>query len=110
MNSLNSIETFFLVAAIFALGIITFFYRYSFISPQGKQIAEKIPVKLLSLLAPATFSAIIANHFLAHQSNPHELQLKVIVAVLSILVAYFTKNAVATLAFGLTLLHFLQTL
>ena len=97
-----------IVLSITLLGIITFIYRYSFISDQGRKIAEKIPQDFLKLLAPATFAAIIANNLVSHQSNSEDLKQKSIVAVLSLIVAYFTKSIVATLAFGLILLYVMQ--
>jgi branched-subunit amino acid transport protein len=97
-----------MIASIFLLGLITYSYRYSFISARGKEIAKRIPQNLLRLLAPATFSAIIANSLLSGQNNPKELSQKLIVAGLSLAVAYLTKNIIATIIFGLILLHFLQ--
>ena len=94
--------------ALFILGLITFFYRYSFISSQGRKFAEKISPTFLRLLAPATFSAIIANNILGSQSNPTEFEQKILVASLALVVAYFTKSVTATLIFGLGLLYVLQ--
>ena len=97
-----------IVISICLLGVITFVYRFSFISNQGKKIAEKIPQDFLRLLAPSTFAAIITNNLLSHQSSPEDLKLKGIVAVLALLVAYLTKSIVTTLVFGLVLLYILQ--
>ncbi|HRO66855.1 MAG TPA: AzlD domain-containing protein [Pseudobdellovibrionaceae bacterium] len=97
-----------LVFSIFLLGAITFCYRFSFVHPKGRQLAEKIPPGFLALLGPATFSAIIANNLLASQSDPAELQRKIVTALLALAVAYFTKSVVATLIFGLGLLACLQ--
>lgn len=97
-----------ILLSISLLGVVTFIYRYSFISNHGKKIAERIPQDFLKLLAPATFAAIIANNMVAHQTNPEDLKQKSIVAILSLLVAYFTKSIMATLAFGLILLYVLQ--
>lgn len=97
-----------LILNMFFLGFITFCYRYSFISSHGKRIAEKIPPRFLALLGPAVFTSIIANNILSNQNNPTEFQQKLVVAGASLVVAYFTKNVVATLIFGLLLLHFLQ--
>ena len=104
MTSQNGI----LVLSIVLLGVITFFYRFSFVHPKGRKLAEKIPPEFLALLAPATFSAIIANNLITSQSNSVEFQQKIQVAVLALAVAYFTRNIVATLAFGLGLLALLQ--
>lgn len=90
------------------LGFITFCYRYSFISRQGKKIAEKIPPNFLALLGPAVFTSIIANNILSNQSNPLEFKQKIFVVFAAFFVAYLTKNVVATLAFGLGLLYCLQ--
>lgn len=97
-----------LVLAMLLLGLITFFYRYSFISGPGKKIAEKIPEKFLLLLAPTAFSAIIANNMLSQRSSPEELRQKTLVAALSLLVAYFSRSVLATVLFGLGLLYILQ--
>jgi branched-subunit amino acid transport protein len=97
-----------IVLSISFLSIITFIYRYSFISDQGRDIAAKIPQEFLRLLAPATFAAIIANNLVSHQSDTYDLKLKSIVAVLSLLIAYKTKSIMATLSFGLILLFILQ--
>lgn len=97
-----------IVIAAIILGIITYLYRFSFISAKGKKFAEKIPPQFLMLLAPATFSAIIANNILSHQANPQELKQKIIVAALALPVAYLTKNIIVTLVFGLGLLYVIQ--
>lgn len=90
------------------LGAITFCYRYSFISSQGKKIAQRIPPQFLMLLGPAVFTSIIANNIFSYHDNPTEFQQKVLVATAALVVAYFTRNVVATMVFGLVLLHYLQ--
>lgn len=97
-----------LLFSIFLLGFITFCYRFSFVHPKGRRLAEKIPPEFLALLGPATFSAIIANNLLASQSDPAEFQRKAVVALLALGVAFFTKSIIATLASGLGLLALLQ--
>lgn len=94
--------------AIFLLGAITFLYRYSFINSYGRKVAERIPQEFLKLLAPATFTAIVANNLLSSQGNPTEFQQKLIVALISMPIALLTKSMVATVVFGLTLLYVLQ--
>lgn len=94
--------------SIFLLGAITFLYRYSFINSYGRRIAEKIPQEFLKLLAPATFTAIVTNNLLSSQANPAEFQQKLIVAIISMPVAFLTKSMVATVVFGLGLLYLLQ--
>lgn len=96
------------VIAIFLLGLITFLYRYSFVSSMGRRIAEKIPQDFLKLLAPATFTAIVVNNLLASQGNPIEFRQKILVAGISLPVAYFTKSMVTTVLFGLGLLYLIQ--
>lgn len=95
------------VLAMFILGLITFFYRYSFISAQGKKIAEKIPVSFLQLIAPATFAAIIFNGILASQSNPAVFRVRLLVAALALVVAYWTESILATVVVGLAVLYLL---
>lgn len=97
-----------IVISICMLAAITFVYRFSFISHQGRKIAEKIPQDFLRLLAPSTFAAIITNNLLSHQASPEDLKLKGIAAVLALLVAYLTKSIMTTLVFGLVLLYILQ--
>lgn len=97
-----------LLLAMLLLGLITFLYRYSFISGPGRKIAEKIPEKFLLLLAPTAFSAIIANNMLSQHSGPEELRQKSMVAACSVLVAYFSRSVLATVLFGLGLLYILQ--
>lgn len=99
-----------LVFSIFLLGFITFCYRFSFVHPKGRRLAEKIPRDFLALLGPATFSAIIANNLLASQSDPSEFRRKAVVALLALGVAAVTRSIVATLIFGLGLLACLQYL
>lgn len=106
MNSQNGM----LVFAIFLLGAITFCYRFSFVHPRGRRLAQKIPREFLALLAPATFSAIIANNLLSSQASAEEFHQKIAVAFLALIVAYFTRSIIATLVFGLGLLAFLQSL
>lgn len=97
-----------MVLSMVLLGLITFVYRFSFISAPGKKIAEKIPAKFLLLLAPTAFTAIIANNILANQASPEELRQKTIVAAVSLVVAYFTRSMLATVLFGLGLLYLIQ--
>lgn len=94
--------------AILLLGLITFLYRYSFISPFGRRIAEKIPTDFLKLLAPTTFTAIVVNNLLTSQHHPEEFRQKLIVALVSLPIAFLTKSMVATVVFGLGLLYLLQ--
>ncbi len=96
------------VLSIFLLGLITFLYRYSFINSYGRKIAEKIPQDFLKLLAPATFTAIITNNLLASQAHPLEFRQKIVVAVIAIPVAYYSKSIVGTVIFGLGLLYLFQ--
>ncbi len=98
-----------MIVGMICLGIITFCYRYSFISDQGKKFAQKIPENFLALLGPAVFSAIISNNILSQPSTPQEFRNKILVAVAALVVAYLTKNVLVTLLFGLALLHFVQT-
>lgn len=90
------------------LGLITFLYRYSFISSQGRKYAEKVSPKFLRLLGPATFAAIIANNLLASSADTKEFKQKVVVSCLALMVAYFSKSVMLTLVFGLGLLYILQ--
>ncbi len=97
-----------ILLAIILLGAITYFYRFSFLSQTGSTLAEKIPPRLLKLLGPATFSAIIANNLLSSKANPEAFQQQLIVAGLSLIVAHKTKSILATLIFGLMALYLLQ--
>lgn len=97
-----------MIIAVFILGAITFCYRFSFISSQGRSVAEKIPTRLLNLLAPASFAAIIMNNLLSSQKDPVLFQQKLIVAGASIVFAYFTRNLIGTLVFGLVALYVLR--
>jgi branched-subunit amino acid transport protein len=95
--------------ALFLLGIITYAYRFSFLSQKGSQLAEKIPPKVLKFLGPATFSAVIANNLINIKSDPHDIKLKMIAILASLVVAGLTKSILFTLIFGLGLLFALQT-
>lgn len=97
-----------LLLGMMALGLITFCYRYSFISSAGRRIGEKIPTKLLALLGPAVFTAIITNNILSYQNQPQEFQNKIVAATASLMVAYFTRNVVVTLVFGLIFLNWIS--
>lgn len=97
-----------LLLAFLILGLITFLYRYSFISSVGQKVSNRIPREFLQFLAPATFTSIIVNNILAYRSDGTNFKKILIVAVLSAGVAYKTKNIIATLLFGLGLLYILQ--
>lgn len=97
-------------AAMLLLGLITFCYRFAFISSHGRKLGAKIPPDFLQLLAPATFTAIIFNSLLASQDNPTEFQHRALVAGLSLIVASWTESILATLIFGLGLLYLLSSL
>lgn len=98
-----------IIVAMCLLGTITFFYRFAFISERGKKLADKVPTGFLQLLAPATFAAIIINSILSTQHDPNVLKPRLIVALTSLIVAHWTKNILATLVFGLSLLYFLTS-
>ncbi len=91
------------------LGLITFLYRYSFVSSHGKKIAQRIPPSFLMLLGPATFTAIVVNNLMSSQKSA-DFHLKGIVLCISAFVAYFTKSIMATLVFGLLFLYYLQNM
>ncbi len=97
-----------IIFAIFLLGTITFFYRYSFVSTAGKKVAAKIPVKFLQLLAPATFATIIFNGLMASKANPEVFKERAVVSILSLFVAYWTESILATMIFGLSLLYLIN--
>lgn len=97
-----------LIFAVLLLGSITFCYRFSFISSPGRAIAEKIPVRLLNLLAPASFAAIIMNNLLSSQKDPVLFKQKLLVAGFSIVFAYFTRQLIGTLVFGLVALYLIR--
>lgn len=99
-----------IMAAILLLGAITFCYRFSFISSHGRSVAEKIPIRLLNLLAPASFAAIIVNNILHSASDPGLFKQKLLVAVLAFGVAYKTRSVMITLVFGLVVLYFVRSL
>lgn len=95
-------------AAILVLGFITFCYRYSFVSAYGRRLAGRIPREFLELLAPATFSAIIAGHLMSHRNDPSGFPPLLVTAALSMGVAYATRSMLVTLVFGLGVLAVLQ--
>ncbi len=94
--------------AMILLGAITFCYRFSFISSWGKKWADRIPADFLRLLAPATFTAIVVNNIVSQPAEPAEFRLKILVSLLSMVVAYWTRSILMTLLFGLILLYLLQ--
>ena len=98
-----------ILISMLILGGVTFAYRFSFISRWGSGLANKLPARLLELLGPAAFTAIIVNNLLSHQKHTELFQYKLVVAVLAGAVAYFTRSVLATLVFGLLLLHYLQS-
>ena len=98
-----------ILAAMFVLGGVTFFYRYAFISSFGKKWSEKVPSRFLQLLAPATFAAIVMNSLISSGSDSNVFKPRLIVALTSLIVAHWTKNILATLVFGLSLLYFLTS-
>lgn len=99
------ISTTSILVAMILLGTITFLYRFSFISPWGKKWADRIPAEFLKLLGPATFAAIVVNNIATQPAEPEELRQKIVVAVLALLVAYFTRSILATLIFGMIALY-----
>lgn len=105
-----AIHPFAVALALLALGIITYAYRYSFLSQRGAQLAEKVPPKVLKFLGPATFSAVIANNLVHIKADPVNMKLKIIVTFFSLFVAALTKSILWTLIFGLTCLATLQFL
>lgn len=98
-----------ILAAMILLGAVTFFYRFAFMSPLGQKWADRVPSRFLQLLAPATFAAIVINSLISAQNTADALRPRLIVALTSLAVAYWTKNILATLVFGLSLLYFLTS-
>lgn len=94
-----------IVLSMLLLGLITYFYRFSFLSKVGSHWAEKIPAPLLRLLGPAAFSAIIVNNLMASRAHPELFKAKLFVAALSLIVAAISKSIIVTLIFGLGLLY-----
>lgn len=94
-----------MLLAIGLLGLITFLYRFSFLSDRGGQLSNRLPQEFLRLLAPATFAAIITNNIISHPENAQDLRNKTITAALSLVVAYATKNIIVTVIFGLAVLY-----
>jgi branched-subunit amino acid transport protein len=97
-----------LAAGIVALGLVTFLYRFSFISAPGRKIASKIPPALLQLLGPTAFTAIMVNNLLSQPVSPAEFRQRGLVMALALPVAYFSRSMLVTVLFGLGLLYFLQ--
>ena len=97
-----------MMMAMVLLGAITYFYRFSFLSHTGSQIAEKIPPRFLKLLGPATFTAIIANNLVSAKTTPETFHHQLIVTSFALVVAHRTKSILMTLIFGLTALYFLE--
>lgn len=98
-----------IVLAMLLLGAITYFYRFSFLSHTGARVAEKIPPRLLKLLGPATFTAIIANNLSLSKATPETFHNQLIVTAFALIVAHQTKSILATLIFGLLALYVLQS-
>ncbi|MDC3355457.1 AzlD domain-containing protein [Candidatus Pelagibacter sp.] len=90
-------------------GIITFTTRFSMIFLLKKDILNDKAKKILSFVPAAIFPAIIfppifldSNGFLDLESNP-----KILAAIFSIIVGYFSKNIIATILAGLISYWFL---
>ena len=90
-------------------GIITFVTRFSMIFLLKKDILNDKAKKILSFVPAAIFPAIIfppifldSNGFLDLESNP-----KILAAIFSIIVGYFSKNIIATILAGLISYWFL---
>lgn len=91
--------------SILLLGSITFCYRYSFISTHGRGVAEKIPIRLLNLLAPASFAAIIVNNLLHSGGDKILFQQKLVASAIALVFAYYTRSVIFTFIFGLIVLY-----
>ena len=90
-------------------GIITFVTRFSMIFFLKKDILNDKAKKILSFVPAAIFPAIIFppifldnNGLLDLESNP-----KILAAIFSIIVGYFSKNIIATILTGLISYWFL---
>lgn len=94
--------------SILLLGSITFCYRYSFISTHGRGLAEKIPIRLLNLLAPASFAAIIVNNLLHSGGDETLFKQKLLAAAIALAFAYWTRSVIFTFLFGLVVLYVIR--
>ena len=90
-------------------GVITFLTRFTMIFLLKKDILNDKAKKILSFVPAAIFPAIIfppifldSNGFLDLESNP-----KILAAIFSIIVGYFSKNIIATILAGLISYWFL---
>lgn len=92
------------------MGVVTFFTRFPFmaslkdgpLSRQLQKLASPIPIAILtSLIVPAIFAPkghlqlSIANHYL-------------IAGIVSVLIAYKTRNAICTIALGMAVIFVLR--
>jgi branched-subunit amino acid transport protein len=96
-------------STIIYCGIITYLTRFSMIFFLKEDILNYKVKKILSYVPSAIFPAIIfppifldTNGFLDLENNP-----KILAAIFSIFVGYFTKNIIATIFAGLTSYWFL---
>jgi branched-subunit amino acid transport protein len=85
-------------------GVITFFTRFSMIALLKKDTFNSKTKKILSYVPSAIFPAIIFplifldnDGSLEFESNP-----KILAAIITVLVGYFSKNIIATIFSGLT--------
>jgi len=96
-------------STIIYCGIITYLTRFSMVFFLKEDILNYKVKKILSYVPSAIFPAIIfppifldTNGFLDLENNP-----KILAAIFSIFVGYFTKNIIATIFAGLTSYWFL---
>ena len=100
----------YLLALMIGCGLLTFLLRFSFISG-GKRLAVNPRFQdLLRYVPPAVLSAIIAPEILVRHGafDPSPANPRLWAGAVAILVAYVTRNVLATIAVGMSVLWLIQ--
>lgn len=97
MNSIG------LWGTLFAMGAVTLLIRLSFIALWGRIVLPDVVREALRFVPPAVLAAIIAPALLL-RDNQLDLSLgneRLIAGLVAVLVAWRTRNALATIAIGM---------
>ena len=95
-----------------AMGVVTYALRLSLIGILGRQVVPPLFSRILRFVPPAVLSAIIWPELLrpGGQLNLSPLNPRLLAGVLAALIAWRTKNVVATIAVGMAALWIIQTI
>ncbi len=95
---------------LLAVGAVTFLYRFSCLGLVGRRAVDPRWSHVLRFVPPAAFAALVAPELFSRGGSLiHSVrEPRLLAGALAALVAWKTRNVLATIAAGMAALHILQ--